>query len=401
MRVVMIGPFAWSPKGTVSARAFFMARELVAQGHAVTILMPPYDNPAHSGWEWERDGVRLVNARLPTFGDSPHARLRVPLALAWRAARLQPDVVHVFKPVGYAGLSGLYLRWLWPRLPLVLDCDDWEGRGGWADINPYPRLWRRFFYWQDEWLARHADAATVASQTLESRMWGLGLPSERVFYLPNGPDRLFRERRRLSKDEQEQLRRRLGVGSGALGVYIGHISYGAEVSLLLEALPIVLQAAPKFRIVMMGKGKGTPAIQKQALRAGLAEHVIFTGWVDHSETPAFLAVADLALYPYRDALVNRAKCPSKITAYMAMGKPIIASAVGEIAAYLDHGRAGLLIEPGDARAFAAGIVTLLRDPVQAAELGQRAEQRIWACYDWAQQTPKMERAYELARKRLA
>jgi len=41
MRVVMIGPFAWAPKGTVRARAFFMGRALVERGHCVTILMPP------------------------------------------------------------------------------------------------------------------------------------------------------------------------------------------------------------------------------------------------------------------------------------------------------------------------------------------------------------------------
>jgi glycosyltransferase involved in cell wall biosynthesis len=396
MRVVMIGPFAWAPKGTVSARAFFIGRALVERGHQVTILMPPYNNPPHAGWEWVRDGVGLVNMPMPSWGDSPQARLTVPLAMARRATRLEPDLVHVFKPLGYAGLSGMYLRLFWPRLPLVLDSDDWEGRGGWADVNPYPRLWRWFFAWQEGWLARHADAVTVASRALQTQMWGFGLPPERVFYLPNGPDRLFRERRQVSLDEQRRLRRELGVGGAPLALYIGHISYGSEVNLALEALPRVVAAVPDIRVVIVGAGDGLPALQEQARRAGLAERVIFTGWVDQQQIPAYLAAADLALYPYRDTLVNRAKSPSKITAYMAMGKPIVATAVGENVTYLDGGRAGLLTSPDDARTFAEGMVALLRDPARAAELGRRAERRIWEHYDWSRRVLQVEGAYQVA-----
>jgi glycosyltransferase involved in cell wall biosynthesis len=392
----MIGPFAWTPKGTVSARAFFIGRALVERGHQVTILMPPYNNPPHAGWEWARDGVRLVNMPMPSWGDSARARLTVPLAMARRAARLKPDLVHLFKPLGYAGLAGMYVRLFWPRLPLILDSDDWEGRGGWADVNPYPRLWRWFFAWQEGWLSRRADVVTVASRTLQTQMWGLGLPPQRVFYLPNGPDLLFRARRRMPVEAQRRLRQELGVGQAPLGLYVGHISYGSEVDLILEALPMVVEAIPDIRIVVVGTGDGVPVLQEQARRAGLAERVVFAGWVDHQRTPVYLATADLALYPYRDTLINRAKSPSKITMYMAMGKPIVASAVGENVEYLAGGRAGLLVAPGDARAFAEGMIALLRDPARAAELGRRAEERIWERYDWARQVVRVEQAYRIA-----
>ncbi len=395
MRILMIGPFAWAPKGTVSARAFLIGRALVQRGNQVTILMPPYDNPQHSGFEWSRDGVRLINMAIRSRGDSPQAKLTVPLAMARRAVQWKPDLVHVFKPLGYAGLTGLYLRVFWPRMSLVLDSDDWEGRGGWADVNPYPRLWRWFFTWQEGWLARHADVVTVASRTLETQMWGFGLRRERVFYLPNGPDPLFRGRR-ISRDVQRSLRQTLGVGDSPLAVYVGHISYGSEVNLILEALPMVVRAMPDIRVVIIGSGDGIPLLQEEARHSDLRDHLVFTGWVDPRETPVYLATADLALYPYRDTLVNRAKSPSKITAYMAAGKPIVASAVGENVEYLDGGRAGLLVEPGDARAFAEGMIALLSDPERATALGRRAERRIWERYDWARQVVRVEEAYRVA-----
>ena len=49
MNVVMIGPHAFRPKATVRARALLIGHALVRQGHRVTILMPPYDNPEDSG----------------------------------------------------------------------------------------------------------------------------------------------------------------------------------------------------------------------------------------------------------------------------------------------------------------------------------------------------------------
>ena len=94
MNIVMVGPFAFEPKGTVSVRAFFIARALARRGHSVSILMAPYDNLAHSGQVWVQEGVRLENARLRR-NDTWH-QLAVPVRLARRVTQLEPDVVHVF-----------------------------------------------------------------------------------------------------------------------------------------------------------------------------------------------------------------------------------------------------------------------------------------------------------------
>src|SRR5574340_1225409 len=163
----MIGPFAFTPKGTVSVRAFFAARALVKRGHRVTLLMPPYDNLADSGREWVQDGVRLINMVIRRV--TPATPITVGWGLARRAQAMQPDVIHVFNPIGYSGLAGHFLSES-SRTPLVLDHDDWEGRGGWADVNPYPPLWRWFFIRQEADMIRRARAITVASRTLQTQV---------------------------------------------------------------------------------------------------------------------------------------------------------------------------------------------------------------------------------------
>ena len=395
LNVVMIGPFAFKPKGTVSVRAFFMARALAKRGHRVTILMPPYDNPGDLGRTWEEDGVLLENMVLD--GDSAYSRLVVPVRMARRAVQLKPDVIHVFKPVAYSGLAGIYLR-LFSGRPLVLDTDDWEGTGGWNEVNDYSLLERRLFDWQEHWLPRHADAVTVASRTLQTQVWGFGVDPTRVVYLPNGPDARLRGQPQVSEVEKAAIRDFLGVGAAPLALYLGHIPAGTDLDLAIDALVSLADRLPAARLVIAGVGDGLAGLQRHAQAAGVADKVIFPGWVEHGQAHRYLAAADAIVNPYRDTLINRAKCAGKVVSAMAMGKAVVTSRVGENLEYIEDGRSGLLVEPGDVGALANALLLVLSDPGLAEKLGQNAQQRIWARFDWQTRVVEVERAYEIARE---
>lgn len=395
LNVVMIGPFAFKPKGTVSARAYFMARTLVKQGHRVTILMPPYDNPEDSGRTWEQDGVFLENLVLE--GDSPSGRLVVPWRMARRAVQLNPDVIHVFKPIGYSGLAGIYLR-LFSGRPLVLDTDDWEGTGGWNDVNPYPALWKRMFDWQERWLPRHAHAVTVASRTLQTQVWGFGVDPARVVYLPNGPDPYLRDQPAFSQAEKAAVRGALGVGDAPLALYLGHIPLGTDLDLAINALASLAGTLPDARLVIAGVGDGLPGLQRHAQAAGVADRVVFPGWIEHSQAHRYLAAADVVVNPYRDTLINRAKCAGKVVSAMALGKAVVTSRVGQNLEYIEDGRSGLLVEPGSVDELASALSAVLSDRGLAERLGHNARQRIWARFDWEMRGSEVERAYAIARE---
>lgn len=397
MNIVMLGPFAFTPKGTVSARAFFGARALVKRGHRVTVIMPPYDNLTDSGRVWVRDGVQLVNMVIRRV--TSITPLTVSLAMVRRALALKPDVVHVFKPIGYSGLAGHFLSQS-GRVPLVLDHDDWEGRGGWADINPYPRLWRWFFIQQEADTLRRARTVTVASRTLQTQVWGLGIRPARVFYVPNGPDESLRTQPEVSAVKRVQIRAELDVGDGPLAIYTGQIPHGNDLDQALYAVEQALPHWPDLRLAILGTGGGLPGLREEVARRGLERRVILCDrWMDHSLVPDYLAAADLAVYPYRDTLVNRAKCSAKIVDYMAMGLPIVASRVGQNMEYIEHGVSGWLAEPGDAESFTHMMLAALSDPQRAKAMGQAARERVWARFDWDRLVETVEQAYLDARSR--
>jgi len=403
MNVVMIGPFAFKPKSTVSARALLIGQALVKRGHQVTILMPPYDNLDDSGRTWTQEGISLENMVLPR--DDTWHRIVVPLRMARRALALRPDVVHLFKPIGYSGLAGVYLRRLYhgplqrAHCPLVLDTDDWEGTGGWTDVNPYPPLLKRLFPWQERWLALHADAVTVASRALETQVWGFGVDPASVAYLPNGPDPALRDQPPATAEQQAEVRARLGVGDAPLAIYIGHIPRGSDMDLAIDAMACLAANLPQARLVIAGLGDGLPDLQARAHSLGIPDRVIFPGWIPREEVPLYVAAADISVNPYRDTLINRSKCAVKGVIAMAMGKAVVSTRVGQNLEYIEDGRSGLLTEPGDATALAQALLAVLSNRDLAAELGRSARQRIWTKFDWDLRAGLVEGLYQAARDR--
>ncbi|MBP6016155.1 MAG: glycosyltransferase family 4 protein [Candidatus Promineofilum sp.] len=376
MRIVMVGPFGMHPKQTMRSRALGLARPLVARGHTVRLIMPPWDTPAEAGRMWAEDGVELryVPLRGGTLGIT---RRLIHETLDW-----QPDVVHCFKPKAY---SGLVAEWLWRfhsrRIRLVMDSDDWEGVGGWNDVAPYTPLQKRFFARQERYGLTHAHAVTVASRTLQSLAWSLGVPHERVVYVPNGPGIPLDE---VSPQERAAARARLGLGERpAVLVYSRLFEF--DTTRLVDVLMGIRAVVPGVAVLLVGAGlyeADSARFREQLSAAGLLEAVVDAGWVELAQLPATLAAAGVGLYLMDDTLLNRTKCPVKLADMLAAGVPVVAEAVGQTPEYLRDGRTGALRETGDVAGLVAATVALLDDPAARARMGTAAAADIRARFSW-------------------
>ena len=127
---------------------------------------------------------------------------------------------------------------------------------------------------------------------------------------------------------------------------------------------------------------------------GLADRVAITGRVPEDALPAYLSLADVAIYPMADTLLNRAKSPVKVIEPMLMGIPIVAHRVGQAADYI--GNTGILVEPGNLYAMADAVCELLNDRPRRARLGAMAEQRVWSCFNWESLSAVAEGMYNAA-----
>jgi len=392
-----------------------MGKALATRGHRVTMVLPPWQNPEDGGRRWREDGVTVENVLLP-LGVPGLFHVLTALRLARRVLSLRPEVVHLFKPKAYSGLT----HWLLVRLPrarrprLVVDTDDWEGPGGWNELGDYTRLERRFFAWQERWSLTHADAVTVASRTLESLVWAMGVPRDHVFYVPNGVGG------RIGRGGTAEEGRGGAGGDGSCDACILLYTRFFEfpVSQVLEVLHRVREQVPGARLLVVGEGLfgEEEELFRLARRAGLSvagppsgaieggsqpkspisaspPDITYAGWVDLEELPSYFARATVAIYPFDDTLVNRTKCAVKLTDLLAAGVPVVAEAVGQNREYIRNGETGLLVEPGNVAGFADTVVEVLRNPALQERLGQAGARDVRARFAWGRLVEDVERAY--------
>ena len=404
MHIVMIGPFGMSPKGTMRVRALPLAQALVARGHRVAMIMPPWHTPEEAGRVWNEGGVTLeyvtLGPRVPLF-----FYLLTALRLVRRGLAYGPDVIHCFKPKAYAGLAA-WLLWHLTRLGLlrarlVVDEDDWEGPGGWNDLEPYSPIMRAFFAWQERWGLRHNDCLTVASRALQTLAWSTGIPPSRVHYVPNGvvghdvagPEqsrylqpadpREIRPATRVATGEE--VRRRYALGSAPVVLlYTRFFEY--EPARAVAVWRRIVQELPSARLLVVGVAlfpKNDVQFDRLVGEASLTPSVVRAGWISEGELPAHFAAADVALYPFDDTLVNRCKCAVKLIDLLAAGVPVVADAVGQNTEYITHNETGILVPSGDVSAMAAAAVKLLRQETMRRALGDEAAARMATQFAWA------------------
>ena len=378
MRFVMVGPFGFHPNKTMRSRAMGFARALVKEGHAVKIIMPPWQMPEEAGKSWIEDGVTVENVSL-SGGIIPTVGRMVRLT-----GQYQPDVVMGFKPKAYSGLVMWVLwqsRWGQKRPIFVTDTDDWEGWGGWNDIADYSTVQKYFFAWQEKWGMRHCDLLTYASHALGSRADALGVLPDKSLYLPNGPG-IQTTPVKLEKVESKRID--LGLSDRPTLLLYSRL-FEFDTNRLVAILQKVHAQLPELAILTVGAGlfaEQSTSLRTQLSKAGLLDSMLDTGWLDEADLPETLSAADVGLYLMDDTLLNRTKCPVKLADMVALGIPIVAEAVGEVKLYVADGKNGRLFKTGDVDGIAQALLELLNDKKETSKLGNVGRDRHKQLFAW-------------------
>ncbi|MBI5485125.1 MAG: glycosyltransferase family 4 protein [Deltaproteobacteria bacterium] len=391
MKIVFLAPFGIRPKGTVIARMLPLASELQILGHEVTVIVPPYTNPEDSGITEIVQGVRLVNVLLPSGGKAMGA-----LQLAWRMFRSaraeKADLVHLFKPKGYGGLAAmlhLSLQRLGLRLPpLFLDSDDWEGKGGMNDLHSYSTLEKWLFAFQEGWLSKRAVGVSVASRELQRLTTQAGVAPERICYLPNCVSE-------ITPGDGRHVREKFGIRPEVpvLLLYTRFFEFDQE--RLYRIFAGILSGVSGVRFLVVGKGRNREEerLTAAARKMGFDAALIMAGWIAPQEIPDYLAAASVAIYPMDDTLVNRSKCPAKLTELLLAGLPVVADRVGQTAEYIVDTVSGILCSPGDTEQMVDRTVWLLQEPEANRKLASEGRRSLLERFNWREAAQNLDHFY--------
>lgn len=308
-------------------------------------------------------------ARYEMIDGAPVYRLRCPgpksiAALFYIAgaftllSRLRPDLIHAHEILSPASAALLAKRFFgWPVVVKVL-------RGGMrGDVYKLKRrpYWRQRF----EALCQGVDSFIVISEEIDQELSGLGVPSEKRAFIPNGVDtETFAP---VADSQKKQLRSQLLLSAdGPLVVYLGRLTFEKRVDHLLHIWPKIKSTFPQAQLLIIGTG---PEEEKLRVQSTSIPDVKFTGQV--SNALSYLQAADLFVLPSAtEGLSN------SLLEAMSTGLPVLATSVGGTPDVITHGEHGYLIAPDDLLALETGLITLLTDSALCTRLRTQGRRRI-------------------------
>jgi len=264
-----------------------------------------------------------------------------------------------------------------------------------------------------------ADLIVTVSDQLVRELLQRGIPAERILIYPNCVDPDAFDPARFDATELNAVREQQNIPADATVIgFIGTFGEWHGVDFLARCIhELVRDELPwieKNNIHFMLVGDGPKmAIVRQSLGVDpTRKYVSLTGLVAQAEAPKLLACADVLVSPHIPNADGSEffGSPTKLFEYMAMGKPVLASALGQIADVVSGRGAtrlgplpdginrpcGLLFEPGNAEAFKQGLRRLVENKSFAASLASAARAEVLARYTWKQHTNAiLERMIEL------
>lgn len=263
------------------------------------------------------------------------------------------------------------------RRPLFLEYNGsevWVGKH-WDRVGRLELL-ERYERLNLEAAARIFVVSEVERRNLEKR----GVKSDKIVINPNGVD----ESTFQAGVGGDEVRRKLGFADGDVIVgFVGTFGPWHGVLVLAEAIKLIAAKVP-VKFLLVGSGSLQPQVQKILAAETSDGRVVFTGAVAHDEVPSLLDACDILVSPHVP-LADGSEffgSPTKLFEYMAMGKGIVASRLGQIGDVLEDGETALLVEPGEAPALASAITVLAESAEMRTRLGVSARQAVIAGHTW-------------------
>ena len=224
--------------------------------------------------------------------------------------------------------------------------------------------------------AGYALAHTIVanSQAAADRLRLERVPDRKIAVIPNG----------LSADQYPD---RIAAGRPPRRVVVvANLRSEKGHDVLIDAASDIRTRFPDAAFEIVGAGPEGDALAARAESRGVREAFSFLG--HREDVAARLAAADIFVLPSRSEAF-----PNALLEAMAAGLPIVASAVGGILEIVDDGRTGLLTPPGDPRALADRITTLMADGAFAVSLGAAARAEAARRYSFDRMVASFDTLY--------
>ena len=354
MKVLVANWF--SSRGGEEKHVFDTVSHLAAREGMELYVAAPRQSP------WSRELADLKNVGRVDVDFSSKADLRSVLRLSRVMRKVGFDIVHVHGArAGWlvrlaAWLVG-YPRVVWTMHLLIKD-----------HISRQPSWSKRFYSAIERFLNRRTASIIAVSENLRQGLLASdsALEPSKVVSIPNGiaPPKTPRP---------SSFRNNLGIGaSSTVCVAVGKLQREKGHDVLIRALAAIPEGR-RPHAAIAGTGMLRDELDSLASSLGVRDFVHLLGFQDN--VLGILDAADIFVMPSRYE-----GFPIALLEAMALGKPIIATAVNGIPEAIENAYNGLLVPSEDDKALAAALLQFIEDPARAARLGAEAKRTFEARY---------------------
>jgi glycosyltransferase involved in cell wall biosynthesis len=354
-----------------------LAQGLLAEGITIVVVAPgfPGGPPRHvldgvdirrvSYWipRWQHLATGLGGI-VPNLRKRPWLVAQVPPligSLARGAIRLAPavDVIHAHW-IYPGGLAGVAARRRSGR-PLIVtshggDLNLAKGRSAVRSVA------RR--------VVRGADACVGVSRSLVDDFLSLGVPPQRVAFIPYGVALAASEGQ--SNGPTDMRLKEFETYDGFRILYLGSLIPRKSVETLLDGHKELVARGHAVGTMIVGAGPRLERL-KSIVRSRSLETVWFVPPQPPSAVVRWMEAADVVVLPS----LSEGR-PNVILEALAAGRPVVASDIPGTRELVESGRTGFLFPAGSARALADRLEQLMSSPSLRLEMSRRAQEWVVA-----------------------
>ena len=383
---VMMLTWEFPPRiiGVISPHVYYLSKSLAKNG--VKVYVVTCDFPKAAAHEIVDDveifRIDSYNNPSPDFATWVYLmnlNMQKEAAAIVRSLNGKVDVLHAHDWL--VATAGIGLKHVF-RKPLFATIHSTEiGRRNGIHFD-----YEKMIHETEAWLTYEAWKVICCSDYMVSHVrWAFGLPPDKQIMIPNGVNSDVYAR--IDKKNLTQFRSKFALPNERIVLFVGRLVYEKGVHVLVNAIPKVLEKVDA-KFVIVGNGYMKEQLSGLVKSLGIAQKVLFTGFVDDETLRKLQTCADVSVVP---SLFE----PFGIVALeaMAAGSPVVVSDTGGLGEIVDHDVDGVKVYTNNPDSLAWGITRVLTDERNAERLRNNAYKKILEKYNWDRIAHQTENIY--------
>jgi len=398
MNILYIHQYFKTPKEPGGTRSYWIAQELIKNGHNVTMITAG-SNQTEKRKEVIIDGIKVIYLKEAYSQDmSIAARLKAFLGFVWKSiteARKQKniDLVIATSTPLTVGITALYMKWfkkvqyvfevrdLWPEVPIQMG----------AFKSPFIVKPTRWF---EKTIYKNAQHVIALSPGMQDGVIKY-IPKEKASMIPN----MAKIDEFWPREKNINMMTELGLKINSFKViHFGSLGLANGAHTIIESAKL-MKEVDDVEFLFVGGGSTEKDLIEEVNKNDLT-NVKFLGKFPMKEVSEIVNLSDVSTVSFKDLPILYTNSPNKLFDSLSAGKPIIVNSAGWTKEMVEENNCGYYVNPNKPQELVDKILFLKEHPEVVIEMGQNSRTLAETVYDKSLLTKQFVKAIETTNKRL-